>query len=252
MPDRPKSVVAFDLMGDPSELITGTAADIADRVFTPAADMPEGISRLPLKLIHSNHVPMLAPAATLKEADPDRIGLDTERCVRHAQQIRAHLPAIRAKVIEVFAQRFDDGNDGSPTATDPDLMLYSGGFLSSHDRFLLRKVLEVPPEKLPGHSWSFQDGRLQQMVFRYRARNYPETLSLRESEAWEKDRSQRLFQPGDERFLTYLDYLEVLRDCRQRLAGDARAMRILDALQAWPEETGIEQLWRQWQQGQGA
>jgi exodeoxyribonuclease-1 len=90
------------------------------------------------------------------------------------------------------------------------------------------------------------------MVFRYRARNYPETLSLRESEAWEKDRSQRLFQPGDERFLTYLDYLEVLRDCRQRLAGDARAMRILDALQAWPEETGIEQLWRQWQQGQGA
>jgi exodeoxyribonuclease-1 len=252
MPDRPKSVVAFDLMGDPSELITGTAADIADRVFTPAADMPEGISRLPLKLIHSNHVPMLAPAATLKEADPDRIGLDTERCLRHAQQIRAHLPAIRAKVIEVFAQRFDDGNDGSPTATDPDLMLYSGGFLSSHDRFLLRKVLEVPPEKLPGHSWSFQDGRLQQMVFRYRARNYPETLSLRESEAWEKDRSQRLFQPGDERFLTYLDYLEVLRDCRQRLAGDARAMRILDALQAWPEAAGIEPLWQQWQQGHGA
>ena len=78
MPDRPKSVVVFDLMGDPTDLIAGSAADISDRVFTPSADMPEGIERLPLKLVHSNHVPMLAPAATIKDADPARIGLDPE------------------------------------------------------------------------------------------------------------------------------------------------------------------------------
>lgn len=248
LPDRPKSVVAFDLMGDPAELVRGSAADIADRVFTPSADLPDGVTRLPLKLIHSNHVPMLAPPATLKDANPRRIGLDPDLCLRHAQQIRAHLPAIRAKVIEVFAQRFDDDGDAGPAVNDPDLMLYTGGFLSNHDRFLLRKVLKVPPEKLPGHSWSFQDGRLQQMVFRYRARNWPETLSLRESEAWEADLSQRLFQPRDDRQLSYPAFLAALQDCRQRHAGDARAMRILDALQAWPGEAGIERLWQRWQQ----
>lgn len=249
MPDRPKSVVVFDLMGDPTDLIEGSAEDIADRVFTPAADMPEGITRLPLKLVHSNHVPMLAPAATLKDADPVRIGLDPELCLRHASRIKGHLPAIRAKVIEVFARRFDDDNEaGSSQTTDPDLMLYSGGFLSNHDRFLLGKVLEVPAKKLQGHSWSFNDSRLHTMVFRYRARNYPETLSLRETEAWEKDRSQRLFQPDDPRQIAYPDYLQLVQLSRQEYAGEARAMRILDALQAWPEVAGIEQLWQQWNQ----
>lgn len=247
MPDRPKSVVVFDLMGDPTDLIEGSAADIADRVFTPAADMPDDIERLPLKLVHSNHLPMLAPAATLKEADPARIGLDTELCLRNADRIRGHLPALRAKVIEVFARRSDEDGDnaGSPTQ-DPDLMLYSGGFLSEHDRFLLRKVLEVPPDKLPGHSWSFNDARLPLMVFRYRARNFPETLSQREAETWEKDKSQRLFQPTDPRQLSYPTYLQLLQTNRQQHAGDLRAQRILDALQAWPEEVGIEQLWQQW------
>lgn len=249
MPDRPKSVVAFDLMGDPTDLINNSAADIADQVFTPAADMPEGISRLPLKLIHSNHVPMLAPAGTLKDTDPARIGLDPDLCLRHAQQLRAHLPAIRAKVIEVFAQRSMDESENSGTVTtDPDLMLYSGGFLSRHDRFLLRKLLDIPPEKLPGHSWSFEDSRLPLMVFRYRARNYPETLSLRETEAWEQDKSQRLFQPCDPRQMSYPDFLEILQASRRENAGDPRAMRILDALQAWPEESGIELLWQQWNQ----
>lgn len=253
LPDRPKSVVVFDLMADPTDLIEGTAEDIADRVFTPTADLPEGITRLPLKLVHSNHVPMLAPAATLKDADPARIGLDPELCLRHASLIRSHLPEIRAKVTAVFSRGFDDDSGSSDDAavTDPDLMLYSGGFLSDHDRFLLRKVLEVPPSKLPGHSWSFNDARLPLMVFRYRARNYPETLGLREAEAWEKDKSQRLFQPADARQLSYPDYLQLLQEYRQLHANDARAQRILDALQAWPESAGIEALWQQWQSEHG-
>jgi len=247
MPDRPKSVVVFDLMSDPTDLIESSATDIADRVFTPAADMPDGIERLPLKLVHSNHVPMLAPAITIKDADPARIGLDPDLCQRNASRIRGHLPAIRAKVIEVFARHSDEeGEVSGRPSQDPDLMLYSGGFLSEHDRFLLGKVLEVPPGKLAGHSWSFNDARLPLMVFRYRARNFPETLSLREAEAWEKDKSQRLFQPTDPRQLSYPDYLQLLQTSRQQYAGDPRAQRILDALQAWPEEAGIEQLWRQW------
>jgi exodeoxyribonuclease-1 len=248
MPDRPKSVVVFDLMADPTNLIEGSPEDIADRVFTPTADLPEGISRLPLKLVHSNHVPMLAPAATLKDVDTARIGLDPELCLRHASQMRAHLPAIRAKVIAVFSRGYDDDSrdEGEVSTSDPDLMLYSGGFLTDHDRFLLRKVLEVPPAKLPGHSWSFNDARLPLMVFRYRARNFPETLGLREAEAWEKDRCQRLFQPADSRQLAYSDYLQLLTEYRQMHAGEPRAQRILDALQAWPEVAGIEALWQRW------
>ena len=48
-PDRKKSVIVFDLMTDPEPLLTLTAEEISDRVFTPSADLPEGVDRIALK-----------------------------------------------------------------------------------------------------------------------------------------------------------------------------------------------------------
>ncbi len=178
LPDRPKSVVAFDLMADPRPLIEQTAEVIADLVFTPAADMPEGLERLPLKVIHSNHVPMLAPAATLRDCDPARIQLDPERCLEHARVLLQAMPAVRAKVIEVFSHSFADADEA--VGADPDQMLYSGGFFPAKDKHLMRQILDLPPRELAGQAWNFTDKRLPLMVFRYRARNYPDTLSALE------------------------------------------------------------------------
>ena len=38
----------------------------------------------------------------------------------------------------------------------------------------------------------FKDGRLKELLFRYRARNYPETLRQEEQERWHKFRQSRL------------------------------------------------------------
>ena len=69
----------------------------------------------------------------------------------------------------------------SSDSNDPDRMLYSGSFFSPADRHLMNKILRIAPADLGRHLWSFQDERLQLMLFRYRARNYPETLSQEES-----------------------------------------------------------------------
>ena len=242
-PDRPKSVVAFDLMADPGPLITEPAETIADLVFTPAADLPVDVERLPLKLIHSNHVPMLAPMATLRDADPARIGLDPDRCLRHAQALQAALPQVRAKVLEVFSRPFaDDGTAGGDI--DPDQMLYSGGFFSPGDRHLMRKILQVKPEDLAGHKWGFADPRLPLMLFRYRARNYPDTLSAKERSAWDEDRTRRLVAPADGRQLGVEQFRAALAEHRSLHAGDERAMHILDQLEAWLQESGLLRLWR--------
>lgn len=243
LPGRPKSVVCFDLMADPEPLINEPADAIADRVFTPHADMPEGMERLPLKLIHSNHVPMLAPAATLRDLDTARIQLDPVRCQTHASRILQALPFVRQKVIEVFSSSSAD--DSSPTGTDPDQMLYSGGFFSAHDRHLMNKILAIPAAELSGHVWSFHDPRLPLMLFRYRARNYPETLSAAERDAWDKDRVRRLITPADDRQFSYPAFKAALLTARQERAGDSTAMRTLDHLEAWTQDTGLERLWLQ-------
>ena len=238
MPDRPKSVIAFDLSTDPTPLIHESADLIHDLVFTPAADLPEGIERLPLKTIHGNHVPMLAPIGTLSGVDCGRINLDPDKCKEHARQLLASLEVVREKVIEVFTTPRDGFDDSS----DPDRMLYSGGFFSAADRHLMKKILVVPAGKLGGHLWSFQDRRLPLMLFRYRARNYPDTLSMEEARAWDQDRKTRLLETTDPAYFTLNDFRIAMRELREQKRSEPDAMRILDKLDAWLIETGITEL----------
>jgi exodeoxyribonuclease-1 len=241
LPNRPKSVVAFDLMADPAPLLEEAADVIADLVFTPVADLPEGFTRLPLKVIHSNHLPMIAPVASLHEVDTARIQLDVDRCLQHARLLLQSMPLLKPKVIEVFSRPFDD--EGTSAHADPDQMLYSGGFFAPSDKFLMRKILDLPSAELSRHIWSFKDERLPLMLFRYRARNFPQTLSATEREAWDKDRIRRLINPVDPEQFGFAAYRAAIAGARLLHAGDSRAQLILDQLEIWEQETGLERMW---------
>jgi exodeoxyribonuclease-1 len=229
-PDRKKSVIVYDLMQDPEPLLSLTPEEISDRLYTPAADLPEGVDRIALKAIHSNHVPMIAPAATLKDVDCPRIGLDPQRCFKHAGQLMAVLPEVRNKVMEVF-QPYPPGADA-----DPDHMIYSGGFFSQHDRRLMDKIRNTEPAGLSREPLPFKDTRLTEMLFRYRARNFPETLSAEENRRWQKQRLQRLNQPADARQLNPETFRLEVMAARQSHQGDQRAQDILDHVEAWGNE----------------
>jgi len=238
LPDRPKSVVVFDLAADPAPLLHEPVELLRDLVFTPTRDLPEEVERLPLKIVHTNHVPMLAPIATLKGVDTQRIQLDPETCLENARSLRAELDTVRVKAAGVFAQPFDESQSGS----DPDRMLYSGDFFSAADRHLMNKILAVPPAELGGHLWSFQDDRLPLMLFRYRARNYPETLSLEEARVWDRDRRARLLEATEREYFTLNDFRLTMEALREQKADDPEALRILDQLDAWVLETGLTDL----------
>lgn len=226
-PDRKKSVIVFDLMTDPEPLLNLDADEIADRLFTPAGDLPEDMERIPLKAVHSNHVPMLAPAATLKDADCKRIDLDPQRCFENADKLMRSLPQLRNKMMEVF-KPYPPGAD-----TDPDHMIYSGGFFPEADRRLMDKIRMTTPADLARMDWPFKDRRLKEMLFRYRARNFPETLSLDESRLWQRQKLARLNQPADDRQLTPETFMMEISAARKSYATDTRAQNILDQLEAW-------------------
>jgi len=229
-PDRKKSVIVYDLMSDPGPLLTLSADAISDRLFTPADDLPEDVERVPLKAIHTNHVPMVAPAATLKDVDCQRIGLDPQRCFENAEKLTRVLPEIRNKVMEVF-KPYPPGE-----AADPDHMIYSGDFFSFQDRRLMDKVHATAPAMLGRQSWPFRDARLAEMLFRYRARNFPATLTQEENQRWQKDRLARLERPADERQLDPEGFRREISTARQTYAGDSQAQIILDQLEAWGHE----------------
>src|SRR5690606_3760105 len=96
------------------------------------------------------------------------------------------LPGVSEKLAQVFTR-----SDVRPTE-DPDLMLYSGGFFSPHDRKSMDFIRTQAPDMLGELDIRFQDPRLEEMLFRYRARNFPASLSGEEMERWEHFRFQRL------------------------------------------------------------
>jgi exodeoxyribonuclease-1 len=227
-----KSIIVFDLMADPAPLVDEDAGGICDRVFTPAADLPEDIERLPLKAIKTNGVPMVAPAATLRGVDTARIGLDPERCASHARIIMQSLESIRYKVMEVFGEAPEFERD------DPDTMIYSG-FFPDPDKRLLERVRRASPEQLATVDWGFSDPRLPEMLFRYRARNFPDSLSATEHRQWETGRRQRLLEPGAGSRFGYRGFLAELAREREARADDRRALELLDQLEAWSLELGL-------------
>lgn len=238
LPDRPKSYVVYDLSADPEALLNEPAETLYDLVFTPANDLPEGIERVPLKLVHSNHVPMLAPLGTLKGVDTDRIGMDPAQCRQNATRILPALSQVRNKVIEVFSH----ASDRFETASDPDRMLYSGGFFSAADKNLMNKILGIAPKDLGGHLWSFQDERLQMMLFRYRARNFPQTLNQEETRIWDKDRRARLVETEDPDYFTIVNYRQAVAQLREERINEPKSLEILNKLDAWLQQSGIENL----------
>jgi exodeoxyribonuclease-1 len=164
--------------------------------------------------------------------------LDPQRCLDHARRLLPALDGLRAKVGEVFTHPADAFGE----VTDPDRMLYSGHFFSPADRHLMKKILAVPPRELAGHLWSFQDKRLPLMLFRYRARNYPETLTAQERQAWDRDRRARLVDTTDPAYFTLAAFRQVVAELRAAKADEAEALRILDRLEAWVIETGLVDL----------
>lgn len=190
-PTNKNLVIVYDLREDPSELIHATPEQIRERVFTSQADLGEGVSRFPLKGVQLNKCPVLAPATMLKSLSEERLAeleLDGDKLRQHLAILRK-APDLSARI----AQAFDQPHEGD--LTDPDEQLYAGGFIGKADRQKLDGLLNQPVETLREHEVQFEDPRLAEMVFRYRARNYPATLDGEEMEKWEQFRAQRLMNP---------------------------------------------------------
>jgi exodeoxyribonuclease-1 len=55
-------------------------------------------------------------------------------------------------------------------------------------------VRDADPAALGKQNWPFADERLPELLFRYRARNFPQTLTNQEQQQWQLFCQQRLLQ----------------------------------------------------------
>ncbi|NNG24419.1 exodeoxyribonuclease I [Telluria aromaticivorans] len=224
-PTNKNEILVWDCRHDPSELFTLDVETIRQRMFTRSADLPEGVTRLPIKSVHLNKSPMLVGnLKTLQPAAATRWDIDLERGRAHAA-----LAANAGNMSAIWAQVFQ--KPASTLEVDVDEDLY-GGFVSNGDRRKLESLRSEKPAALAGMRPSFEDERLGELFFRYRARNFPQTLSAEEAQQWEDHRAARLFDgAGGARTVDQLfGEIDALSE-----TADERAEEILGALYDYVE-----------------
>ena len=224
-PSISNRVLVCDLDTDPRTWIDLDPADIADRLYTPAKDLPEGEIRVPLKEVHINRAPALIELRHLGEREIARLGLDVERAHAHAHLLRG-VDGLAEKVRQVYARR------GARDPADADQALYDG-FAEESDRALFPQVRRSPPEALALNHPEFRAARYNELLFRYRARNWPATLTPDERERWNAYRELRLVTDSGLSEYTYETYFAEIDALRQARGGEPGITATLDAMQAW-------------------
>lgn len=223
-PGNKNELLAWDLAQDPSELAQLNAAQIRQRLFTKSSDLPEGVRRLAVKSVHINKSPMvMRNLKVLNATMAQRWGIDVDAQLQNAAKAR-DLPDMSAIWAEVFKR-----DDTGPVDVDEDLY---GGFVGNADRRRLNDLRLRTPQELAQTRPAFEDPRLGELLWRYRARNFPESLNAEEQQRWQAHRSARLLG-GEGGALT----LPALFDQMDKLAetADERGEAILGALYDYAE-----------------
>ncbi len=231
-PTNRNGIIVYDLRADPEPLLQMSADDIRARLYTPTAELPDDATRIPLKVVHLNRAPVIVPLGTLTDAARERWRMDAAAEQRHLKALRtAH------GLAEKIAAVFGDG-EPFPEQADPDRDLY-GSFLTDADRRRCEQIRRASPDQLGGLHPGFDAPKLEVLLFRYRARNWPETLDRQERLRWEAYRRERLTQPGAGASIVLDDYRRQLSRLAVDLSLTDAQRAVVDALLDWPAELGL-------------
>lgn len=226
-PRNRNALIVCDLQADVQPLLELDAETLRRRLYTRRDELGEGELPVPLKLLHINKCPVVAPMKVLREQDLVRLQLDLAECERQAEVLRQAQAVWQAKLAEIYA------SDDFAALDDPEQQLYSG-FLGDRDKRLCEQVRVASAEQLARDHWAFADVRLDELLFRYRARNFPSSLSGAELARWREFCQQRLSDSSLGAPNTLDNFAQALQE-EWLLASPAQQQ----VLQAWREHAQL-------------
>lgn len=184
-PRNRNALIVCDLQAETGPLLQESAETLRRRLYTRHDQLALGELPVPLKLIHVNRCPVVAPLKVLRAQDIQRLGVDMSVCLGRAAALRDQKHVWGGKLDDVYREEGFVGSD------DPEQQLYDG-FLGERDRRLCDQIRNLTPAELARQQYHFDDARLEELLFRYRARNFPEALSVEEKSHWYRFCQQRL------------------------------------------------------------
>ncbi|MBL8159168.1 exodeoxyribonuclease I [Candidatus Saccharibacteria bacterium] len=219
----PGTIIVYDLRHDPADWADKSVEELRSLRFVKWEDRqkPE-YKPFPAKELGCNKCPAVAPMGTFDAAAQERLGLSLETIEKHKTALIK--TGLAQKLQQVFAREKAERGE-----TDCDGALYDG-FIGEGDKTKMRAVRAADRSNIASLKLDFNDNRLASLLPRYKARNYPQTLSSEEKFAWEEYRTARLQAdaPG------FLKQMQELAKQVSEEQDDNKAF-LLQELQLWFE-----------------
>lgn len=215
---KPNSVLVYDLRYDPTVFLRATPQALASVLFADRdSRAQEGFVPLPVKELSYSKCPAVAPLNVLDEASQKRLKLPLATLERNLKILVAN-PSFAESARTAFEMR-----EPYEPATDVESRLYDS-FTPDQDKLRVASVRRASPSELADFQPTFSDDRLSELLLRYKARWFPNSLSESERQSWEVYRKQKISAglPG---------YMEMLK----KLAEEGQNSFLLEELQLWAE-----------------
>lgn len=215
----PNSYLVWDLRYDPVDFTSLSEAEILSNLTADRATRrQDNFVPVPIKELSINKCPAVAPLGVLDSASEVRISLSRAEVMKHYHQLNSQAGLIK-RLTKVWRKR-----PAFPPASDVEGKLYDS-FTPKSDQTKIRLVAAADSTGLADLHPNFTDERLDELLFRYKARQYPTSLSESEEERWRKFRRAKL----ERELPAYLSELSKLA------SSPAADQFILEELQLWAE-----------------
>jgi len=231
-PTNSNAIIAINLMRDPENLISKTPKEIRDILYSSKAELEEAqMERVGLQVIKINQSPMLEDLSAIKDRAVE-LGLDGKKLRDNLAMVRNNFSLIQGKVKEVFNQPYTD------QPTDPDKTIYSGGFFTPEEKAIMTTILSAANNQtLKELEVTIGNSRLPEMFFRFKGRNYPFELKVKEMDKWKEYCVEQLTKPCDDKLdknhYNLDKYYSEINELKVKKAGNKVALKVLENLEEY-------------------
>jgi exodeoxyribonuclease-1 len=216
------NVYVYDLRYDPTEWVNKTSAELAKIMNTPYKERDDNYQPLPIKKLQYNRAPAVAPLGVLEQGDGwGRIALNAQDIQRNSKLIAAN-PEFIQRASELLSKKAE-----YPELPDAENKLYDG-FIGNRDKLRMEAVRNATADELLRLEPKFDDPRLIAMLPRYKAYNFPRSLSDNDRLAYEQYRALRLTRQSSQ-FMRDLQTLASKQDLSDH------QQFVLEELKLWYE-----------------
>ncbi|EDK72536.1 Exodeoxyribonuclease I [candidate division TM7 genomosp. GTL1] len=183
---RPGTTFVYDLRHNPQQFTDLSPEEIKKRLLAKWEERKDpNFVAIPVKEVTHNRAPAVAPLGVLEQGGGwENIQLTNETVRKHLEVLQRS-PDLVTKIKTAYESR------SFPKSSDAEAQLYDS-FLNDKDKTHIQAVRNASERELADFHPEFNDKRLPPLLIRYKARNFPRSLSEEEQVEWEAYRATRL------------------------------------------------------------